>query len=469
MTEQKPDVPAAVVEVVARGRAAQAAFAEADQETVDDAVRAIAWAIYQPSHASELAEMAVEATGLGNVPDKITKNQRKTFGTLRDLLRAKTVGIIEEIPEKGLVKYGKPIGLVAAITPATNPAATPVNKAMMAIKGRNAMIIAPSPAALGPTTRTIELIRAELERAGHSPDLVQVLTPPISFSVAEALMRQCDMIVGTGAQDILGKAYQVGKPVIGVGAGNVPVIIDASADLPDAAEKIRLSKCFDNSTSCSSENSVTILEEIYEPAIKALQDAGGYRCSAAEMQMIKEKLWVNGHLDRAVIAKDPDVLVRNVGLPEEAAKCRFFMVEDDGAEMDPYFADEKLSLVLTVYKAANFDAAIERVRAVLEVKGVGHSVGIHTADMERPHQLARELKVVRVIINQPHTFATGGGFNNGMNFTLSMGCGSWANNSISENLSYKHFINITHVVNTIPEDKPAEEELFGPYWEQHGK
>ena len=469
MTDQKPEVPAAVADVVARGRAAQAAFADADQETVDDAVTAIAWTIYEPSRARELAESAVEHTGLGNVPDKITKNQRKTFGTLRDLLRAKSVGVIEEIPEKGLVKYAKPVGLVAAITPSTNPAATPANKAMMAIKGRNAIIMAPSPAALAPTTHTIDMIRAELDRAGHSPDLVQVLSPPVSFSVAEALMKQCDLIVGTGAQDILGKAYRVGKPVIGVGAGNVPVIIDSSADLADAAEKICLSKCFDNSTSCSSENSVTILADVYEDAIAALEGVGGYRCTAAEMQAIKDKLWAKGHLDRDLIAKDPDVFARNAGLPAEAEKARFFMVEDHGAEMDPYFADEKLSLVLTVYKAADFDAAIERVRAVLDVKGIGHSVGVHTADMEKPHKLARELKVVRVLINQPHTFGTGGGFNNGLNFTLSMGCGTWANNSITENLSYKHFINITHVVNTIPEDKPAEAELFGPYWERHGK
>ena len=469
MTDEKPEVPAAVAEVVARGRAAQAAFADADQETVDDAVTALAWTIYEPARARELAERAVEATGLGKVTDKITKNQRKTFGTLRDLLRAKTVGIIEEIPEKGLVKYGKPVGLIAAITPATNPAATPVNKAMMAIKGRNAMIIAPSPAALGPTTRTVEMMRAELERAGHSPDLVQVLPPPISFSVAEALMQQCDLIVGTGAQDILGKAYRVGKPVIGVGAGNVPVIIDTSADLADAAEKICLSKCFDNSTSCSSENSVTILADVYEDAMAALEGVGGYRCTAEQMQAIKDKLWAKGHLDRDLIAKDADVFARNAGLPAEAEKARFFMVEDHGAEMDPYFADEKLSLVLTVYKAADFGAAIERVRAVLDIKGIGHSVGVHTADAEQPHRLARELKVVRVLVNQAHTFGTGGGFNNGLNFTLSMGCGTWANNSISENLSYRHFINITHVVNTIPEDKPAEEDLFGPYWERHGK
>ena len=204
--------------------------------------------------------MAVEDTGIGNAPDKVTKNQRKTFGTLRDLMRVKSVGVIEELPELGLVKYAKPVGVVGAVTPSTNPAATPVNKAMMALKGRNAIVIAPSPGGLATTTRTVALMRAELEKIGAPADLVQVLPSPIDKPLTNALMAACDLVVVTGSQNNVRNAYRSGTPAIGVGAGNVPVIIDSSANIDEAAVKIRRSKCFDNATSCSSENSVIIVE-----------------------------------------------------------------------------------------------------------------------------------------------------------------------------------------------------------------
>jgi len=184
-----------IADLMDRARAAMAVFAHADQARVDEAVTALAWAIYEPSRCQELAELAVEDTGLGNVHSKITKNSRKTFGTLRDLSRAKTVGVIEEIPEKGLVKYAKPVGVVAAVTPSTNPAATPVNKAMMAVKGGNAVIIAPSPAGLRVTTLTVEYMRAELEKIGLPADLVQVLPAPVNKALTHALMDAADLIV----------------------------------------------------------------------------------------------------------------------------------------------------------------------------------------------------------------------------------------------------------------------------------
>src|SRR3989338_2869639 len=264
---------ATVALLVGKARAAMAAFAGASQETVDDAVRALAWAIYEPGRAKALAQMAVKDTGLGNVPDKITKNQRKTFGTLRDLLRARTVGIIEEDPKRGIVKYAKPVGVVGAICPSTNPAATPANKAMMAVKGRNAIVIAPSPAGRGTTGRVVEMMRNELTRAGHPADLVQVLPPPVSKSLTQALMEACDLVVVTGSQDNVRRAYRSGKPAIGVGTGNVPVIVDSSADLAAAAAKICASKIFDNATSCSSENALIVLDDVYDAAIAALKES----------------------------------------------------------------------------------------------------------------------------------------------------------------------------------------------------
>jgi sulfoacetaldehyde dehydrogenase len=413
--------------------------------------------------------MAVLDTGLGNVRDKITKNSRKTFGALRDLLRAKTVGMISNDPDRGIVKFAKPVGVVAAVCPSTNPAATPVNKAMMALKGGNAVVIAPSPAGYSTTARTVHYMRKELKRAGHPEDLVQILPAPISKELTQALMEQSDLVVCTGSQNNVRRAYSSGTVAIGVGAGNVPVIIDSTADLNAAAEKICQSKIFDNSTSCSSENSVVILDDIYEEAMAALESAGGYRTTSDEKEKILKTLWSKGHLNRHMIAKDADKLAEIAGLAEAAKSKKFFLVEDDRIGEDHPLSDEKLSLVLTVYRASDFDEAKNIVGRILDVKGIGHSCGIHTNHPDHAKQLAEELNVVRVLVNQAHTFGNGGSFDNGLNFTLSMGCGTWAGNSISENLNYRHFINITHLVTTIAEDKPSEEDLFGAYWLKYGK
>lgn len=456
-------------ELVRRARSAMEAYENDDQRRVDMAVRAVAWSVFKPENARMLAEMAVAETGLGNVESKITKNTRKTFGTLRDLLRARTVGVIEECPDRGLVRYGKPVGVVGAICPATNPAATPVNKAMMALKGGNAVIVASSPSAYGTTSTTVDLMRRELARSGHPQDLVQVLPKPVTKEATGSLVDQVDLAVVTGSQNNVGRAMKSGTVTIGVGAGNVPVIIDSSADLDDAARKIGQSKTFDNATSCSSENAVVILDDVYENALAALERAGGWRCTGDQRQRISETLWVDGRLNRNVIAKDADVAASTFDLPEAAKAASFFMVEEHGVGQAHGFADEKLSLVLTVYRAADFEESKRTVRKILEVKGKGHSVGIHTADMRNARELAADTDVVRVLVNQAHTFGNGGSFENCLPFTLSMGGGTWAGNTISENLNYRHFINVTHLVTTFAEDRPSDEELFGPYWETYGK
>lgn len=457
----------AVSGLIESARAAMAEIASADQARVDEIVTAVAWSLYKPENAERLAEQAVADTGIGNVADKIVKNQRKTFGALRDLMRVRTVGIIENDNGRGIIQYGKPVGVVAAITPSTNPAATPVNKTMMALKGANAIVIAPSPAGWSSTNAAVELMREALARIGAPADLVQILPQPVSRNMTRLLMEQADLVVATGSQNNVRSAYRSGTPSIGVGAGNVPVIIDTNADLNDAARKICASKTFDNATSCSSENSLIILDEIYEDALRALRDAGGYRCSPEERDSIAQKLWIDGNLNRDLIARDADVFARGVGLEADAGYSKFFMVEED---FDPTskFADEKLSLVLTVYRARDFDHAVELVRNVLNVQGRGHSCGIHTRNADHPVRLAEEIDVVRVLVNQAHTFGNGGSFNNALNFTLSMGCGTWGGNSISENLNYRHFINVTNLVTVIAEDKPSEEDLFGAHFAKYG-
>ncbi|MFL7904052.1 acylating sulfoacetaldehyde dehydrogenase [Azospirillum argentinense] len=459
----------AIAALVARARTAQRAFADATQERVDDAVAALAWAIYEPGRARALAELAVADTGLGNVADKIVKNQRKTFGTLRDLMRVRTVGVIEEDTAKGIVKIAKPLGVVGAVTPSTNPAATPVNKAMMAVKGRNAIIIAPSPMGSAATGRTVELMRAELARIGAPEDMVQMIPTPITKGLTQALMEAVDLVVVTGSQDNVRRAYSSGTPAIGVGAGNVPVIVDESADLAEAARKICASKTFDNSTSCSSENALVVLDSVYDATIAALEEAGGYLCTAEERGRVQSRLWENGKLNRKLIAKDAAILAEAFELAPKAREARFFLVEETGVGKAHPFSGEKLSLVLAVYRVPDFDAAVDQVRRILDHQGRGHSCGIHTKDEAHAKRLADELDVVRVLVNFAHTFGNGGGFDSGLNFTLSMGCGSWQKNSISENLSWKHFVNITHLVRPIPEDKPSEEALFGPFWSRHGR
>ncbi|MCB1832700.1 MAG: aldehyde dehydrogenase family protein [Geminicoccaceae bacterium] len=453
--------------IVRRGRAAMRAFRNDDQAAIDDAVTAIAWSLYEPERAREMAELAVRVTGLGTVESKIIKNRRKTFGTLRDLMRVRSTGIIEQDDAKGIVRYARPVGIVAAITPSTNPSATPVNKAMMAVKGGNAVVIAPSPVAFEASSATVENMRRELARTGAPEDLVQIVPAPVDRDRTAALMRAADLVVCTGSQNNVRAASASGTPSIGVGAGNVPVIIDDSADLDDAAGKIAASKCFDNATSCSSENSLVILDAVYDRAIAALERAGGCMASPGERERVIARLWENGRLVRDIIARDFTVLAERFGLARTDA--RFLMVEETGIGAEYPLSGEKLSLVLTVYRARDFDDARRIVTAILDHQGRGHSIGIHTADMDHARELARTVDVVRVLVNQAHTFANGGGFDTGLPFTLSMGCGTWGGNVISENLNWRHFINITHLVTTIPEDRPREEDLFGAFWEKHGR
>ena len=466
VTEEASGIVGALMQ---RARAAQTAFAEADQERADGAVRALAWSLYKPEHARELADLAVADTGLGNVPDKIIKKQHKTFGTLRDLLRVKSVGEIERDERRGIAKFAKPIGVIGAVTPSTNPGATPVNKAMMAIKGRNAMIIAPSPLGYRTTALAAKYMREALDQIGLPPDLVQILPARVTKETTQAVMEAVDLVVVTGSQDNVRRAYRSGTPAIGVGAGNVPVIIDETADLDAAATKICASKTFDNATSCSTENAVVIVDGVYEQAIAALERAGAYLVDAAQKQRVQRELWKNGKLNRHVIARDMVVLAKAFDLPMAAARAKFLLVEETGVGKEFPLSGEKLALVLTVYRASDFDHAARIVRRILDYQGRGHSMGLHTTRLDRAHALAEQLPVVRVLVNFAHTFGNGGGFDSGLEFTLTMGCGSWQKNSISENLNYRHFLNITHLVVPIAEDKPSEEQLFGPHWARYGR
>lgn len=459
-----------VAGLIARARAAQAKFAAWPQSRVDEAVAAAAWAILEPARNRELAELAVRDTGLGVVDDKFRKNYRKTLGLLRDLQGAKTVGVIAEDTATGITEIARPVGVVAAITPSTNPGATPANNLINALKAGNAIIVAPSPKGASTCTRLLEFVRAELAKVGAPLDLVQQLPPPGSKALVAELMQQADLVVATGSQANVQAAYRSGTPALGVGAGNVAAIVLPGADLAAAAARIATSKTFDNATSCSSENSLVVVGEAWQPLLKALQAQGGALVSVADKVALEKAMFPGGKLAPAVVAKSAADIAAFSGLNTAIdGAVRFLLVEEQGIGPDFPFSGEKLSPVLTVYRVADFDAALQLVRRIYEYQGKGHSVGVHGATAGQVLRLGLELPVCRVIVDQVHCYAVGGSFDNGLPFSLSMGCGTWGGNGFSENLNVRHFLNITRVVRPIPERVPSEAELLGDYWQRYGR
>ena len=468
-----PVAEVAVREVVGplieRARAAQKIAAGYTQSQVDELVLAAGWAIMEPGRNRLLAELAVRDTGLGVVDDKVAKNHRKTLGLLRDLQGARSVGIVAEYPQLGLIEIARPVGVVAAIVPSTNPGATPANNIINALKGANAIVLAPSPKGYSTSAKLLEFVHAELSRTGAPRDLVQMIPQPVTKAMSEELMRQADLVVVTGSQANVRAGYSSGTPALGVGAGNVVVIVDADADCADAAAKIALSKTFDHATSCSSENSAVLLATVYDPMLRELERQGGALLTVAEKAQLQAVMFPNGKLGSATTAQSVATICALAGLTRPAlAAARFLMVEETGTGHAFPFSGEKLCPVLTLYRARDFDHAFAIAQAIYDYQGNGHSVGIHTRTDAHVMRLGREMTVCRVIVNQAHCIANGGNFDNGLPFSLSMGCGTWGGNSFSENLHYRHFLNTTRIVRTIAPREPTPDEIFGTYRRKHG-
>ncbi|NDW53873.1 aldehyde dehydrogenase family protein [Aliiroseovarius sp. PrR006] len=455
--------------IVARARAAQKDYETgADQTRYDRAAEAAAWAIMEPSRNKALAELAVETTGLGNVPDKIIKNHRKTLGLMRDIKGVNTHGIISDDPTTGITEIARPIGVIGAVVPSTNPAATPANNIINALKCGNAVVVAPSPKGVASCELLLSYIHAEFDKLGLDHDLVQMIPAPGSKAKTQAMMELSDRVICTGSQNNVHRAQTCGTPAVAVGAGNVTVIVDETADLKAAAQKITASKTFDNATSCSSENSMIVVDAVYDDFIAALADEGG--ALVKDEAQIVAKLWPDGHLNREVIAQDADKMIEALGLSGQVPDdTKFLAVETRGIGPDHPLSGEKLSRVAALYRATDYEDAQAIATRILDYQGAGHSIGIHTADDARAVALGASMPTCRVIVNQAHTFATGGSFNNGMPFSLSMGCGSWGGNAIDENLHWKHFIQSTKIVREIPPVEPAVEEIFADYWADTAK
>jgi sulfoacetaldehyde dehydrogenase len=459
-----------VAQLVARARAAQALAEQYDQTRVDELVSAAGWAILEPGRNRLLAELAVQDTGMGNVADKVRKNHRKTLGLLRDLQGVKSVGVITQDDQQGIIEIARAVGVVCAVTPSTNPGATPANKIINALKGRNAVIVAPSPKGWATAQLLAGFIHAQFDRIGASHDLVQVLPAPVTKEATLALMQHCDLVVATGSQANVRAAYASGTPAFGVGAGNVAVIVDETADLSRAAGHIVRSKTFDNATSCSSENSLVVLDAVREPLLAALLERGAMLLSATQKARLQAAMWPQGRLSGAVVGQSATAIARHAGLEDIAAKePTVLLVEEEGVGESHPFSGEKLSPVLTLYRARDASEAVALVQRIYAYQGAGHSVGLHSERPELALQLGLNLPVARVIVNQAHCVATGGSFDNGLPFSLSMGCGTWGKNNFSDNLTHRHFLNITRISSPIAAREPTPDELLGGYFEKFGK
>ena len=455
-----------VKEIVKEARKAQSIFENYNQTQVDEIVTAVAWAICKPSNNKLISDKAVSETGFGNSEDKIFKNKRKTLGLLRDLKNIKTVGVISEDKKKGIIEIAKPVGVVAAITPSTNPAATPINNIINALKGRNSIIVSPSPAASKVFKDLLKLINKELKKVNAPKNLIQTFNCNITQKLTNELMRNVDLVVVTGALKNVNEAAISGTKSIGVGQGNVTSIIDETADLNDALKKIKMSKIFDNATSCSSENNLILVEEIYEKAINSFSKVGAILLNKNQKKILQKNLWLNGRLNRKMIAKSAKFIADKLNL-KVGENIKILMVNEKGVGPDYPFSGEKLSPILSVYKVKNFVEAKKLASKILDYQGIGHSIGIHSKKNERILELGLDLRVCRVIVNQAHTFATGGSFNNGLPFSLSMGCGTWQKNTIDDNLNYKHFLNITKISKTIAGKDAQLKDYFEEYCKKH--
>ncbi len=465
------DASGIVADLIDRGRDAMAEISGYSQEEVDELVRAVGWAIYQEDHAVHLSEVAVEESGLGKVEDKTQKKRRKILGVLEDTLGEPSVGVIDVDEEQKLTEIAKPVGVVGAVVPSTHPGTTPTALAMMALKGRNAIILSPSPRGEKVCELVVEYIHDELEAVGAPTDLVQMVPRPASKSKAYELMDQVDLLQVTGSSANVARGESSGTPNYCVGEGNAVAIVDSTADVETVAKRLHKSKTVDHATSCSSDNNAAIVEDVYDDLVDALQNEGGYVCNETERRKIRDALFPEGHgsLDTDLVAQPADVIAEAAGLENSEAKAAdFFVTEGTGIGPEYPLSGEKLAVVLNVFEVADLEEAIETTKQILSFEGAGHSCGIHTENDDHVRKVGDEVNVARVIVNQPHAFANGGWHKNGLPNTLSEGGGTWAGNQLDGNVNYEHFIQTTTISRVIEDAaRPDERELFGSYLETH--
>jgi len=447
--------------LVERARAAMRAVEDYDQAAVDRLCRAIAWAGGNEATATTLARMSVEESGMGS-PEP--KRRAKVQGVLRDALRQKSMGVIEEIPDKGIVKYAKPAGVIASLIPVTSPYVTPITIAIYAIKCKDAVVFSPHPGSRRTTNETVRVMRAALHKLGAPEDLLQCVERP-SIPLANELMRTCDLTIATGGPAMVKSAYGSGKPAYGVGAGNATMVIDDTADIVQAARNTAVSKTNDHGSGCSADGNILVDASIYDAFLQQLQAEGGYLVNAAEKALLERAYWdAEGHRTANTIARAASVVAGIAGFTIPDGKT-FLLVEEERIGREHRFSTEKLGTVLAVFKFDGFDEALDKVRQIFETAGKGHSCGIYSHNDDHIHRLALVAPVSRMMVRQVQSSSNAGTFTNGMPMTSSMGCGVWGGNITNENISLKHYMNVTGVSRPIPEDRPSEQELFGEFYD----
>nr|WP_321462107.1 aldehyde dehydrogenase family protein [uncultured Cohaesibacter sp.] len=459
ITEQEKQT---VADMIARARAAMEEIKDYDQAQVDRLAQALGWNCGNEKTFVRIAQMGVDESGIGDRAGRAGK-RFKILGVLRDALRQKSVGVIEVDEAKGLTKIAKPAGVIASLIPTTNPELTPPVTGIYAIKCKNAVIFSPHPRAKKTTAEMVRVMRETCKKLGAPADLFQCVEEP-SIPMTNELMAECDVTFATGGKPMVQAAYSSGKPAYGVGAGNSTMVIDETADVEIAAMNSRISKTSDYGSGCSADGNLVIAEQIYDDMKAALIKEGGYLCNAEEKAKIQEALWKEDGSRRVeTVAISAQRIAEFAGfeIPQDR---KFIMVEQEEIGKAHKFSGEKLCVVMALYKFKDFDEAMAKIRAIYEVGGKGHSCGIYSNDDDRILAHAMNAPVSRVMVRQPQSKANAGSFENGMPMTSSLGCGIWGGNITNENVSLKHYMNVTWVARPIPADRPSDEELFGEFY-----
>lgn len=448
-----------VKQLVAKARAAQVIFESFSQEQVDAIVKGIGKYVYD--NAALLARMAVDETGIGVYEDKILKNRGKARVIWNNLKDKKSRGIIKEDPKNNLVLVAKSMGVVGAVTPVTNPIVTPMCNAMFALKTGNALIFAPHPKA-EKCTRHLTHAFAQVVKANGGPDhLIQMITNG-SVETTQELMKDVDVIVATGGAGMVRSAYSSGKPSYGVGAGNVPVIIDREVDLRDAADKIVTGAAFDNGIICSHEQFVLTPAEKYDETIQAFIATGKvwFTADKKQVQKLRDLVLPGGHLNKDIVGKSAPEIAARAGI-KIPATTRVILLPAEGAGADDVLAKEKLCPVVAILSYGTFEEAVAKAKANLLVEGAGHSAALHSHDESHIRYAGVELPISRLVVNQPSSLTAGGSLTNGFAPTTTLGCGSWGGNSLSENLDYKHLMNVSRIGKVITDRQvPTDAEIW---------
>lgn len=459
----------AVEELVTRARAAQRQVDAYSQEQVDELVTAVAWSVVRKDRAEELARLAVDEAGFGTYDDKVTKIVKRVTGVLADMAGVRTVGAVEEDAARGLIKIAKPVGVVAALIPTTGPDATPPVKALFALKGRNAIVVAPHPRSARTTARVVEFMRAACEQVGAPADLIQTVTAP-SIAKTQELMARSDLVVATGGAGMVKAAYSSGTPAYGVGVGNAVHVVDETADLHAAADDIVAAKTFDLATSCLADNALVVDERVYDDLLERLVARGGHLCTEDEKRRLRDAMWPgDSHVPTPEVIAKPAGRIAELAGFQIAQDRTFLLVEESGVGPEHPFSGEKLSVVLAVYRyGGGIESAIEQVNAITAYQGLGHTCGIHTGNDQHALRLARGTRTARVLVNQNLNEGAGSA-RNGLPFTLSLSCGTWGGNITTENINARHFINLTWLSTPVTPRPVSLEDLFAGHWERHGR